>query len=223
MDQNKLEACIGALGSILSENEVTPEIFSSLFYEICSAILKEQKSLSQVADEVKSRNEKLHKLNDKIVEKERMVEDAEVLFKRTMDSNNMSIEKMKQIMEIKNELEFFGIDFDQLPDLCGLLRNFRVLGHDPNAIVNKFSKILFLETVEAEMKENYEELRLEVEELGKYVASKQKALKILIRLLRRGISEQDVTNVLDIIEQHIDHLTILAYKANRYIWQCKQS
>lgn len=59
------------------------------------------------------------------------------------------------------------------------------------------------------MKENYEELRLEVEELGKYVASKQKALKILIRLLRRGISEQDVTNVLDIIEQHIDHLTIL--------------
>lgn len=209
LDKNKLEACISALGSILSENEVTPEIFSSLFYEICSAILKEQKSLSQVADEVKSRNEKLHKLNDKIVEKERMVEDAEVLFKRTMDSNNMSIEKMKQIMEIKNELEFFGVDFDQLSDLCGLLRNFRVLGHDPNAIVNKFSKILFVETMETEMKEKYEELRLKVEELGKYVGSKQQAVKILIRLFRRGISEQDLSNVLDIIEQHIDHLTIL--------------
>ena len=35
LDKNKLEACISALGSILSENEVTPEIFSSLFYLFC--------------------------------------------------------------------------------------------------------------------------------------------------------------------------------------------
>jgi hypothetical protein len=60
--------CLSAFGSILFENEVTPEIFSSLFYEICSVVLKEQKSLSQVAEEFKSRDEKLHKLDDKIEE-----------------------------------------------------------------------------------------------------------------------------------------------------------
>jgi hypothetical protein len=208
LEKDKLEMCLRALGSILSENEVTPEIFSNLFYAICSVVLKEQKSLSQVADEVKSRNEKVHELDDKIQEKERMVKDAEVSFKRTMESNKMSIEKMNQIMDTKKELEFFGVDFDVLFDLCCLLSNFRVLGHDPNTIVKKFSKIIFLESVEAEMKRECEQLRLETEELGKYVASKQQAVKILIRLFRRGISEQDLLNVLDIIEQHIYHLTI---------------
>jgi hypothetical protein len=84
LDNDKLEICLRALGSILSENEVTPKIFSSLFYDICYVILREKKSLSQTADEVKSRNTKLSELDLKIEEKKKMIDDAELLFKRTM-------------------------------------------------------------------------------------------------------------------------------------------
>lgn len=167
LDGDKLEVCLSALGSIFSENEVTPEIFSSLFYELCTILLKEQKSFHQVADEVKSRTEKLHELDVKVQEKKKMVEDAEVSFKRTMESNNMSIEKMEQIMDLKAGLELYGIDFDELLDLYGILRNIRALGSDPDAIVKKFSKIIFMEEVESELKMEYEQLRLMVEELGK--------------------------------------------------------
>lgn len=208
LDGDKLEVCLSALGSIFSENEVTPEIFSSLFYELCTILLKEQKSFHQVADEVKSRIEKLHELDVKVQEKKKMLEDAEVSFKRTMESNNMSIEKMEQIMDLKAGLELYGIDFDELLDLYGILRNIRARS-DPDAIVKKFSKIIFMEEVESELKMEYEQLRLMVEELGKYAANRKQAIKILTRLCHRGISEQDIWNVLDIIEQHIEHMTIL--------------
>jgi len=45
--------------------------------------------------------------------------------------------------------------------------------------------------------------------LEKYAANRKQAIKILTRLCHRGISEQDIWNVLDIIEQHIEHMTIL--------------
>jgi hypothetical protein len=108
LDNDKLEICLDALESIFSENDVTPKIFSSLFYEICYVILKERKSLSQTVDEVKSRNEKLNELDLKIEEKKKMVEDATVSFKRTMESNNLNIEKMNQITDMKAELEVYG-------------------------------------------------------------------------------------------------------------------
>jgi hypothetical protein len=209
LDNDKLEVCLDALGSILSENDVTPKIFSSLFYEICYFILKEQKSLSQTADEVKSRNEKLNELDLRIEEKKKMVEDAEMLFKRTMESNNFNIEKMNQIMDMKAELEVYGVNFDEIMDLLCILRNVRVLGGDPNAIVSKYSEIAFVENEVTEMKNKYEQLWSMIEELDKYAENKKQATKILTRLCHRGISEQDLLNVLDIIEQHIEHMTIL--------------
>ena len=58
------------------------------------------------------------------------------------------------------------------------------------------------------MKRECEQLRLEIEELGKYVASKQQTVKILIRLFRRGDKWRRSLNIPDIIEHHIYHLTI---------------
>jgi hypothetical protein len=209
LDNDKLEICLRALGSILSENEVTPKIFSSLFYDICYVILREKKSLSQTADEVKSRNTKLSELDLKIEEKKKMIDDAELLFKRTMESNNLSIEKMKQIIDMKAELEVYGISFDEIIDLLSLLRNIRVLGGDPYAIVSKYSEIALVETEVTEIQKKYQELWSMIEDLDKYAGNKKQAVKILIRLCQRRITEQDLLNVLDTIEQHTEHMTIL--------------
>jgi hypothetical protein len=208
LDNDKLEICLDALESIFSENDVTPKIFSSLFYEICYVILKERKSLSQTVDEVKSRNEKLNELDLKIEEKKKMVEDATVSFKRTMESNNLNIEKMNQITDMKAELEVYGVNFDEIMDLLCILRNVRVLGGDPNAIVSKYSEIALVENEVAEMKNKYEQIWSMIKQLDKYAENKKQATKILTRLCHRGISEQDLLNVLDIIVQHIEIMTI---------------
>jgi hypothetical protein len=115
---------------------------------------------------------------------------------------------MNQITDMKAELEVYGVNFDEIMDLLCILRNVRVLGGDPNEIVSKYSEIALVENEVAEMKNKYEQIWSMIKQLDKYAENKKQATKILTRLCQRGLSEQDLLNVLDIIAQHIEIMTI---------------
>lgn len=163
-DRDRFDPLLKGLEHLMDQNELDPQIAAHLVYEIVEIGLREQKSLHQIAGDLRLKQEASRATDEKLQINSTLLEDSNNSVHEQLKANNVTIAELTEFIEIRKQLGSYGIkDNDQV---INILINIKEQG-DPKSILEVMAKYISVDQELQQMEEKKEIQEQQCEELGK--------------------------------------------------------
>lgn len=211
-EANKIESLLRAIDSFcVQEGSYDPDTIGQLFIQFCGLIMKNQISPDSLNKQLEAKYDEHYKLVQQVQREKANLSQIQEKSKSELERNNVTRKTLRDFLNLKEDFEQSGLDFDKREEILNVLFNVSVMDKDPKKIIDEMKKIRLLNLHRVELLTECERVEKTLEffkreevkakiKMNLYPAS----VEVINKILQKGNSPESILKIFDIYSKHLD-------------------